>query len=216
MEARYNGGVDVPDELVRLLPAKVALFTSVQFLGSIKSAAKKIEGQGKKVILIRTEHTKHAGQLLGCNIKEFKEDFDAFLYIGDGLFHPKALMLKNNKPVFVLNPFSKKYFKLEEKDVKDVKKKQRGALLGFMSSKEVGVLISTKPGQYNIRKAYELEERFPEKNFYYLVFNTLNYSELENFPFIECFVNTACPRISYDEAYKFRKPVINVDDILRT
>jgi len=213
IEARYKGKVEVPDELVSLLPDKIALFTTVQFLDSVRSAKKKIEEKKKKVLLLRTEHTKHAGQLLGCNIKEFKEDFDAFLYIGDGLFHPKALMLKNNKPVFVLNPFSKEYFKLEEKDVKDMKKKQRGALLSFMSSKEIGVLISTKPGQHNLKKAYDLEKRFPEKNFYYLVFNTLNYSELENFPFIECFVNTACPRISYDEADKFRKPVINIDEI---
>lgn len=86
-------------------------------------------------------------------------------------------------------------------------------MLSFMSSKEIGVLISTKPGQYKIKKAYELEDKFPEKKIYFLLFNTLNYSGLENFPFIECFVNTACPRISYDEADKIRKPIINIDDL---
>ena len=213
IEAKYKGKIELPDELVALLPNKIALFTSVQFLDSIKNAKKKIEDKGKKVLLLKTEHTKHAGQLLGCNIKEFKEDFDAFLYIGDGLFHPKALMLKNNKPVYVYNPFSKKYFELEEKDVDKMKKKQKGAMMSFMNSKEIGLLISTKPGQYNMKKAYELEKRFPDKNFYFLLFNTLNFSELENFPFIECFVNTACPRISYDESEKIRKAVINVDDL---
>lgn len=213
IEAKYKGKVEVPDKLVAMLPNKVVLFTTVQFLDSIENAKKKIEKKKKKVLLLKTEHTKHAGQLLGCNIKEFKENFDTFLYIGDGLFHPKALMLKNNKPVFVFNPFSKKYFKLEEKDVDDMKNKQKVAMLSFMSNKEIGVLISTKPGQYKIKKAYELEKKFPNKNFYFLLFNTLNYSELENFPFIECFVNTACPRISYDEAEKIRKPIINIDDL---
>lgn len=213
IEARYKGRIEVPDELIDKLPSKIALFASVQFLDSLENIKKKIEDKGKKVILLKTEHTKHLGQLLGCNIKEFKQDFDAFLYIGDGLFHPKALVLKNHKPVFAYNPFSKKYFKLEEKDVMDIKKKQKGALMKFMSSKEIGVLISTKPGQCNTKKAQELEERFPEKTFYLLLFGTLDFAELDNFPFVECFVNTACPRISYDEADKISKPVINVDEL---
>ncbi|KYK26817.1 hypothetical protein AYK26_04490 [Euryarchaeota archaeon SM23-78] len=213
IEARYKGKIELPDELVGLLPGKVALFSSVQFLDGLEKARKKIESRGKKVFLLKTEHTKYPGQLLGCSIKEFKKDFDAFLYIGDGCFHPKALVLKNHKPAFALNPFSKKYFKLDEKDVKDMKKKQKGAMLKFMSSKEIGVLVSIKPGQYNIKKAHELEKKFPDKNFYLLIFDTLDFAELENFPFVECFVNTACPRISYDEYDKISKPVINVDDL---
>ena len=213
VEARYKGKVELPDELVSLLPDKLALFSSVQFLDGLEEAKKKIEAQGKKVMLLKTEHTKHAGQLLGCNIKEFKEDFDAFLYIGDGFFHPKALVLKNHKPVFAFNPFSNKYFKLEEKDVEDMKKKTKGALMKFMSSKEIGVLISTKPGQNKLEQAKGLEKKFPDKNFYFLVFDTIDFNELENFPFVECFVNTTCPRISYDEFDKITKPVINIEDL---
>ena len=213
IEARWKGKVELPDELIDKLPGKVALFASVQFLDGLENAKKKIEDKGRRVLLLKTEHTKHAGQLLGCNIKEFKEDFDAFLYIGDGCFHPKALVLKNLKPAFAYNPFSKKYFKLEPKDAEDMKKKVKGALLKFMSSKEIGVLISTKPGQNQTGKAQELEKRFPDKNFYFLVFDTIDFAELENFPFIECFVNTACPRISYDEADKIIKPVINIDEL---
>ena len=203
----------MPDELVNELPKKIVLFSSVQFLDGLEGAKKKIEKSGRKVLLLKTEHTKHPGQLLGCNIKEFKQDFDAFLYIGDGCFHPKALLLKNHKPVFAFNPLTGKYFKLEEKDVEDMKKKQKGALMKFMTSKEIGVLVSTKPGQNKLKQAQELEKRFPEKKFYFLVFDTIDFGELENFPFVECFVNTACPRFSYDEAEKIRKPVINIDDL---
>jgi len=83
-----------------------------------------------------------------------------------------------------------------------------------LNSKEVGVLVSTKPGQNQIKKAYELERKYPDKNFYFLLFDTIDFTELENFPFIECFVNTACPRIAYDEAEKIGKAVANVDDLL--
>jgi 2-(3-amino-3-carboxypropyl)histidine synthase len=213
VEARYQGKIELPAEIIGLLPKKIALFTTVQFLDSIASIKKQLEAKGKKVLLLKTEHTKYPGQLLGCSIKKFNEGFNAFLYIGDGMFHPQALMLKNKKPVFIFNPFSKKHSKLDEKDVEMMKSKNEGAKLKFMNSKEIGVLISTKPGQNNIKKAYELEKRFPEKNFYFLLFDTIDFGELENFPFIECFVNTACPRISYDEAEKIRKAVININDL---
>jgi len=212
IEARFKGKVELPDGLINMLPDKVAVFTTVQYLGSLDDVKKKLEEHGKKVLLLKAEHTAYYGQLLGCSIREFRENFDAFLYIGDGLFHPKALMLKNTKPVFVLDPLSRQYLKLSENSIAEMKKKNKAALNKFMHSKEIGVLISTKPGQYNIKKAHELEKKYVDKNFYFLMFDTIDFSELENFPFIECFVNTACPRIAYDEAEKIRKAVVNVDD----
>jgi 2-(3-amino-3-carboxypropyl)histidine synthase len=216
VEAKYKEKIELPEGVIGILPKKIALFTTVQFLDSIAGIKKQVEKKGKKILLLKAEHTKYPGQLLGCNIKTFdesKDSFDAFLYIGDGLFHPQALMLKNKKPVFIYNPFSKKHNKLEEKDVIDMKRKNEGAKLKFMNSKEIGVLISTKPGQQQIKKAYALEGKYPEKKFYFLLFDTIDFSELENFPFIECFVNTACPRIAYDEAEKIRKAVVNVDEL---
>lgn len=219
VEARFKQKIELPDEVIAALPKKIALFTTVQFLDSIEGIKKQLEKKGKKVILLKTEHTKYPGQLLGCNIKKFEEknnDFDAFLYIGDGMFHPKALVLKNPKPAFAYNPFSQQCKKLEPKDaeIEAMKIKNEGAKLKFMSSREVGVLLSTKPGQNQLKKAYGLEEKYADKNFYFLLFDTIDFSELENFPFIECFVNTACPRIAYDEAEKIRKAVVNVDELL--
>ena len=216
VEARYKGKIELSDAIVGLLPKKIALFTTVQFLSSIAGIKKQLEKKGKKVLLFKAEHTKYPGQLLGCNIKKFEDaggSFDAFLYIGDGLFHPQALMLKNNKPVFIYNPFSQKHFQLEEKEIENARGKNQGAKLKFLSSKEIGVLISTKPGQQQIKKAYDLEKKYPDKDFYFLLFDTMDFAELENFPFIECFVNTACPRIAFDEAEKIRKPIINIEDL---
>jgi 2-(3-amino-3-carboxypropyl)histidine synthase len=102
---------------------------------------------------------------------------------------------------------------LAEKDIEDLKGKMQGALTRFLMAKEVGVLMTTKPGQARAKEAYELERRYPDKKFYFLLANTIDFGELENFPFIECFVNTACPRIGYDDTNKIRKPVVNLDDL---
>jgi 2-(3-amino-3-carboxypropyl)histidine synthase len=216
VEARHKGKVELPGSLIKQLPERIALFTTVQFIGCIPELKKKLEDKDKKVLLLKPEHSKYEGQLLGCSIKKFDEsgeNFDAFLYIGDGLFHPKALMLKNKKTVFIYNPFSKKGGIVEEKDVEALRKKQMGALSKFLTSKEIGVLITTKPGQSRIKQAYALKEKYPDKKFYFLLSNTINFQELENYPFIECFVNTACPRIGYDDSEKIRKPILNIDEL---
>ena len=88
-----------------------------------------------------------------------------------------------------------------------------GALTKFVASYEIGVLLTTKPGQCQAKKAWALEEKYPDKRFYFLVADTFDFSDLENYPFIECFVNSACPRIGYDDSIKFRKPVVNIDEL---
>jgi diphthamide biosynthesis enzyme Dph1/Dph2-like protein len=62
-----------------------------------------------------------------------------------------------------------------------------------------------------MKKAHDLERKYPDKKFYLLLFDTLDFAQLENFNFIECFVNTACPRISYDDSEKFAKKVVDVN-----
>ena len=210
VEARYKKKVSIPKGAIEKMPKRVALLTTVQFIGSLDKIRSQLESAGKKVILPSLKHCIYAGQVLGCSIAQMK-GIDAFLYIGDGLFHPTALSIKNDKPVFTFNPFTKKLLLLDSDNT--LKKKIKGALLKFYTSKKIGILVSTKSGQKNLDGASRLQKRFPEKEFYVLVSDTLDFSQLENFPFIECFVNTACPRIAFDDSDKFRKSVVNIGDI---
>ncbi|MBN1503245.1 diphthamide synthesis protein [Candidatus Woesearchaeota archaeon] len=212
IEAKYKGKVKLPIKLVKQLPKTIGLFAAVQFIDSLKDIKKQLEKSDKRVKLFKTKHTKYPGQLLGCSIEQFS-GVDAFLYIGDGLFHPKALVMKNNKPVYVYNPLNKSVKTITRRDIDRLLKKQKGAYLRFLESKEIGVLISIKPGQNQLKRALKLKEAYPDKNFYFLVFDTVDFSQLENFPFIECFINTACPRIGLDDSSKIKKPILNIGDI---
>ncbi len=214
IEAKSSKKISLPKELIASLPKHVALFTTVQFIDNSKSIIKQLKKANIDVEIIRPDHCVYDCQLLGCSIKRFEKDVDAFLYVGDGEFHPKALMLKNEKPVFVYNPFSDKHFKLDKEEVEILKKKQKGAMLKFLTSKEIGILITTKPGQYNMKAAENLKKNHADKNFYLIVADTIDFNSLQDFPFIECFVNTACPRIGYDDSIKLPKPVINVEEII--
>ncbi|MBW2994806.1 2-(3-amino-3-carboxypropyl)histidine synthase subunit [Candidatus Woesearchaeota archaeon] len=162
------------------MPKKLGLVTTIQFLDELPKIKKHLEENGKQVEI--------GGQILGCDVKnaeKIKDKVDAFLYIGSGHFHPGAL-LDLGKDIYLQNGG-----KLELK-------KRKSMLAKFYASKEIGIIVSLKKGQKHMDWAEELKQRFKDKNFYMFVCDTLDYNQLENFPFIECWVNTACPRIADD------------------
>ena len=160
LETRYKKIVKLSQKQVDKLPKELALFSSIQFLDSLKHIKKQLEENKIQVTLSKGIHSKYKGQLLGCEVKKLNNK--AFLYIGDGLFHPYALMLKNNKPTFAFNPFNKKLTKIKEKDIEKIKKRQKGALLKFLTAKEIGILVSTKPGQNRLKEAKRLEKQLKD------------------------------------------------------
>jgi len=217
VEARYNNPVFIGKHVLKL-PEKIGLVTTVQFIGQIKKIKSELEKKGRKVFLGKGKHTKYNGQVLGCDVQaavSVEKKVDAFFYIGSGLFHPTAISLKTKKDVFTFNPLTNKFNKMDKNQAEKINKKNKGALIKFLSSKEIGVIVTTKPGQEQLKKALGLKNKFKDKNFYFLIFDTIDFGQLENFPFIECFVNTACPRIALDDSIKISKAIINLEDITK-
>jgi len=218
IEARLKKIVELPDKFIVKLPKKVALFTTIQFMNSMESMLKQINDSGRTAVIFKTGHTRHHGQILGCNVQKAedyaKEDFDAFVYVGDGLFHPKALLWKNeDMTVYAYDPFTEKDYVVDKEDMKKIIGRHKGALVTFYASNKVGVLITTKPGQMLLKRAFELKDEYPEKEFYFFIDNTIDFNSLEDFPFINVWINTACPRIGFDDSIKISKPIINMEDV---
>ncbi len=227
LEAPYQGKVELCSETLNYLKKKkyktVALFASVQFVNNLDTVKKQLEENQIRVIMTTPDRVHVRGQLLGCNnfhgSLNLQAEVDSYLYLGDGRFHPLALVYsqKNNlnlKEVICNDPLAKKITLLTINDVKSILKKYKGALIKFLSSKKVGVIITIKPGQEQFRPSLKLAEKFPDKQFYYFVDNAVSFDQLENFPFIDVWVNTACPRLGFDEQEKFVKGAINLTDAL--
>jgi diphthamide biosynthesis enzyme Dph1/Dph2-like protein len=210
VETKYKGKVKLPQKVINKLPNTVTLFFTVQFIDSLKNVRKQIESSGRKVIITKGKHTKYKGQMYGCNLEKFPGD--AFLYIGDGLFHPKALVL-NNKPVHVWDPINKKYSLYSKKLMEKEIQRQKAAYTAFLSKNKIGVLVSTKSGQSYYKQAIKLKEKYPDKEFYYIAFDTIDFKELDNFPFIQVWVNSACPRIGWDDTKRISKPMVDLGTI---
>jgi len=211
IEAKSNAEIIPNKKDIDNLPKNIGIITTVQHADKINELIRFLK-ENNKAPIINKGKQKYPGQILGCDISNaelIKDKVDVFLYIGTGNFHPiEAALLE--KSVYCYNPLTKKFSEINKKDIEKIKNKIKGAKIKFLSSKEIGVLISIKPGQFNLKSALELKKKYPEKNFYFLIFDTLRKEELENFNFIECYVNTACPRLRDDE---FNKAIINIDDL---
>lgn len=222
LEAAYKGKVELCKEVISYLTKNnvksVALFASIQFVNNLSKVEEQLKELGIKVISSKPARAGVERQLLGCDVYadslNLSEEVDAFLYIGDGKFHPLALVYSQiDKEVICNDPVNRKMSILDVEDVKKVMKRSKGALVKFHSFENIGVIVTIKPGQEQFRKSLELEKKYPEKKFYYFVDNNVSFDQLENFPFIDVWVNSACPRLGLDEQEMFRKGVVNLRDV---
>lgn len=233
IDAKFQGTVEVTSELIDYLIKKkiktLALYSAVQFLPFLKTIKEELENKKIEVIFSKPGRTSASGQLLGCDVtsnslkidKSKIHEIEAFLYIGDGQFHPLALAYAQEnseeyKEVICFDPFSKKIELIDKKEIEKVFRKKQGSLAKFFNSEKVGVLISLKPGQQFLKASLSLEQKFPDKKFYFFVDNNISFNQLENFPFVQVWINTACPRIGLDDIEQFRKGVVNIGDVLRS
>ena len=214
IEGRYKGKINLANLDINILPKNIGLVTTVQFLDFIGEIKQYLE-KNRKVVFIDNLKQKYEGQLLGCDIgaaEKIKCYVDAFLYIGTGMFHPLGIALNINKEVFCYDPISAVLSKIDGEQVEKYNKKRKIAYMKFLEADEIGILVSLKPGQNNFRKAIELKKQLKDKNCYIFAFDTLDFVQIENFPFIQCWVNTACNRI-LDDYEKFPKPLVDLSDI---
>lgn len=192
-----KSGLDITQVLKKVkAEGKAGLITTVQHIHVLKEAKKAVPNS---II---------GGPVLGCDVsaaEKIKDQVDFFIYIGTGEFHPLGVALKTGKEVIIANPLTNSVSKISKDDVEAYKKKVKGKYLKFLNAKKMGILVSTKPGQYNLEKALALQISL-EKPSYIFLANNFKENELENYLDIDIFINTACPRIDFDN-------VINLTDI---
>lgn len=225
------GDLSLSEEVIAYLKEnaikKVALFASVNFLRN-DVVKKQLADMNIEVLETKAKRTHKVGQILGCDSyhDSFQDDIisesDLLMYIGDGMFHPEALLFSQMytgkiKPVLCWDPVAQKMTFIGAENIEKRKKRLRGSLMKYMLAKSVGILVAIKPGQQFIAKAQFLKDtlRKQGKKAYIFVDDTLDYRRFEDYPFIEVWVNTACPRIGQDDVVTVDYPLVNINEALQ-
>jgi 2-(3-amino-3-carboxypropyl)histidine synthase len=223
IDAKWEGEIKMTPKLKAHLkktkPKSIDLFASVQF-ADINNFLKDLKKLKIKVNIQKVKRTNKPLQILGCDCypDSFEQDLksDMILYLGDGMFHPKALILATTKPITIFDPISDQIKVVDRKDMqKELMIKKRN-LKKFLNADRIGILVTIKPGQQYFLAAKKLKVDLEKegKKAYIFIDDTLNPLNYENYPFVQCWVNTACPRIGTDDIVNFSQAMINLRDAL--
>lgn len=177
------------------LPKNIAIAYSIQY----KNIAEKI-----KEILSERHNITGMIQVLGCSKPKFSKNTQVVLLITSGRFHAVSLALETKLPVYILE--SDKLREISREEISSFEKRKHVSYMNFLNSDTVGILISTKPGQENMKEALLLKDKLGNKRSYLFLGNEIDTRQFENFN-INAWINTACPRLDFEGF------VFNIEDL---
>ena len=194
---------------------KVALCSTIQYLGHLKVFAELLEKKGLEVFVGKGKGVS-TGQVLGCNyssVKSVERKVEAVVFLGDGLFHVLGISFSSNKPVFTANPMSSEVYEL--KNEKDLFLRKRYAVIArAMDAKRFGILLSSKRGQLKGKLALKLKQKIEAKGRKAFIFVS-DFVKPEYIIGIkvDALVSTACPRIAFDDSSYFKQPLLSPSEL---
>jgi 2-(3-amino-3-carboxypropyl)histidine synthase len=189
----------------------IGLITSIQFVKLVPKVGEFLKKKGKNVFTYKS--LQYPGQILGCRLeaaKNIEAKIDCFLCISAGKFYGWGLTISSPKPTLCLDLETKKIYSLD-----DMKKRMSKIIAWnksqFEDAKNVGVLVSWKKGQH---KVLSIKAKLEEigKTVYVLAMDEVTPEKLEGLK-LDFLVNTACPRIGWDDFSKYRIPMLNYDEL---
>jgi len=194
-------------KLLDKLPGKtISLAATIQYIGLIPKVKSYLESKGKRVVVKKGAY--YDGHVLGCNSSAFDRSADVLVLISDGKFHAVNNAIQLQKEIYVFT--GRTLEKVSKKEVEEYNRKTKIKKIKFLSAGKVGLLVSTKQGQY-LKSTATIKDKIAKLNKKVYVFeaDNIDSSEFENFPQIEIWVNSACFGLASDD-----KRIINLADVL--
>jgi len=196
----------------------IGLVTTVQHVDMLGEARTTLLEAGKSVAVGDAGELKYAGQVTGCNYSNataIMKDVDAFLFVGGGRFHALGVALATSKPTVVADPYERRAYSIDA-EAQRIRKQRWASIHEAQKAQSFGVLIGLKSGQKRIDEAMQVKEKLEKKGkkATLLTIREVTPEALTQFPSLEAFVNTACPRIALDDASRFRRPVLTIRETL--
>ena len=161
--------------------------------------------------------TPHDGQVLGCDYRSARAvagEVDGFLFVGGGRFHPLGLALATGKPVVAVDPYLSSVTAFGMDELRRLAMRRMAAITAAKAARRFGVLVSLKPGQFDLSTAETIRAKLEKqgREAAVICLDEVRPESLANFSEAEAFINTACPRIAIDGVEGLRKPILTVQE----
>ena len=218
IESRSDADLDesILDSL-ETLPEKVGLLATIQYLDLIPKVRGILEASGRKVSVGKGDlRIAYPGQVLGCNCSSAEsvlDDVDAFLFLGEGDFHPLAAAFGVKKDILVLNPVTKEVRNMAE--IRDrILRKRFAAIQNAKGAQSFLVIVCSKVGQNRSAEADRVIERIRSRGLkaYKAVMEEITPMSLMSYR-VDAYINTACPRVAMDDSAKYDRPMLTLTEL---
>jgi len=190
----------IDPNFIKNLPKQVFLTYTIQNKGQAETMKKALEHYNIAVAGFQ--------QVLGCSKVKVKEGI-AIILIAQGRFHALNLALQNKRPIIQYSNGSS--IVVGQREIKEHQEKLKNSLNLFLHANNIGIIVSTKPGQEQFKKSQVLkkiiEKKYPEKSVVLFISNNINVAEFQNFE-INFWINSACKGLTNDSP-----KLLNIDDI---
>jgi 2-(3-amino-3-carboxypropyl)histidine synthase len=222
VEARSDAPIDdVMEEAAKMLEKEhtIGLASNVQHIHQLDHAKEILERKGKAVLVGRASGwLRYSGQALGCDygsVRAIAGKVDAIVILSGGDFHALGIPLATGKRTIVVDPFQQTARDMTE-TCRKLLRKRWISIERFKETKRVGIIIGLKSSQMNIALARRVRQLLEKdgKSAALICATEVIPETLESFTDLDGYVEVSCPRISTDDQERYRKPILNPEEVM--
>lgn len=201
----FDFDVGVLENVLPLLAGRrIGLVTTVQHVHLIDAMTAFLREHGIEALAAPGDgRAPLVGQVLGCNFTAARATgADEILFVGTGVFHPVGIQLATGARVVALDPFTGE---VQEVDASRLVRRRAAVMEKARDAASFGIIVSTKSGQQRMslaRRLVALSDRA-----FLVAMREVSPAEMLDLGF-GAYVNTACPRLAYDDQVRFPVPVL--------
>ena len=197
---------------------RIGIVTTIQHMEHLDDVEEALLSAGKRFAVGDAGRLNHKGQVIGCdfsNAHAVAKNVDAFLCVCGGRFHALGVALTTTKPTIVADPYEGTAYSVD-READRLTRQRWASIQEAANGKLFGVFIGLKSGQKRLERAIWINGKLQGlgKKSVLLAAREITPESLMQYPSIDAYVNTACPRISLDDSTRFKKPVLTINEAL--
>jgi 2-(3-amino-3-carboxypropyl)histidine synthase len=222
VEARADEAIDEPmTQAIAMLTQEhvIGLASNVQHIHMLEKAKQILEEHGKEVVIGRPSGwLKYPGQVLGCDygsIRAISDKVDAIVLLSGGDFHALGIPLATGKRTIVVDPFQSKAHDITE-TCRRLLRKRFASIAKFKEAKRIGIIVGLKSSQMNAPLSLRVKQLLEENGYSAILICATEIipETLDSFTDLDAYVEISCPRISTDDQDRYRKPILNPEEVM--